>query len=155
MRTPQVLLFASLVLATLSGCGLNDPTSPRGFRLPDGDVAAGRAAFVQLQCNACHQVEGVELAAETTTPAPLTRLGGETIRVKTYGDLVTSIINPSHRIAPGLDRSTVAPGGRSLMEDARLNDVMTVRQLVDLVAFLQPTYRVRPPDYNPYAFSYP
>lgn len=155
MRTAHVLPWIPLLLATLSACGMNSETSPRGFRLPDGDVAAGRAAFVQLQCNACHQVEGVELATETTTPAPLARLGGETVRVKTYGDLVTSIINPSHRIAPGLDPKTVAPGGRSMMENARLNDVMTVRQLVDLVAFLQSTYRVRPPDYNPYAFSYP
>jgi hypothetical protein len=41
------------------------------------------------------------------------------------------------------------------METARLNDIMTVRQLVDLVAFLQTSYRVQPPEFNPYTYGYP
>lgn len=142
-----------LIAALLAGCGLQGAASPAGFRLPDGDATAGREAFVQLRCHVCHQVEGVDAKFEGTGAASV-KLGGDTLRVKTYGDLVTSIINPSHRIAPGTDPAVVAPGGRSLMENAGLNDVMTVRQLVDLVAFLQTTYHVVPPGPYPYGYVY-
>jgi len=142
------------IFALMAACGLQDPKSSTGFRLPDGDVQAGRTAFVQLRCHVCHQVEGIDAKFEGTGAAAVP-LGGDTLRVKTYGDLVTSIINPSHRIAPGTDPATVAPGGRSLMENAGLNDIMTVRQLTDLVAFLQTTYQVMPPGPYPYGYVYP
>jgi L-cysteine S-thiosulfotransferase len=142
------------VLVLMVACGLQGPKSAAGFRLPDGDEQAGRTAFVQLRCHVCHQVEGVDAKSEGTGGASV-RLGGDTLRVKTYGDLVTSIINPSHRIAPGTDPATVAPGGRSLMENAGLNDIMTVRQLIDLVAFLQTTYHVMPAEPYPYGYVYP
>jgi len=152
MKTRAWLLLPMLL--ALAACDLQDPKASSGFRLPDGDANAGREAFVQLRCFVCHQVEGVDAKFEGT-PAATVRLGGDTLRVKSYGDLVTSIINPSHRIAPGTDAAVVAPGGRSLMETARLNDVMTVRQLSDLVAFLQPLYRVLPPTPYPYGYAYP
>ena len=41
------------------------------------------------------------------------------------------------------------------MEVASLNGVMTVQQLVDLVAFLQAQYKVQPPDLTPYTYTYP
>lgn len=151
MNRPLMLVC---LIALLAGCGAQDPKSSRGFRLPDGDANAGRTAFVQLRCHACHQVEGLDVKFEGTGAAAVP-LGGNTLRVKTYGDLVTSIINPSHRIAPGADAARVAPGGVSLMEIGRLNDVMTIRQLIDLVAFLQTTYHVQPPEFDPYAYAYP
>jgi hypothetical protein len=151
MKPPLILIC---FVALLAGCNAQDPKSSRGFRLPDGDANAGRIAFVQLRCYVCHQVEGIDAKFEGTGAAAVP-LGGTTLRVKTYGDLVTSIINPSHRIAPGTDAARVAPGGTSLMEIGRLNDVMTVRQLIDVVAFLQTTYKVQPPDFNPYAYAYP
>ena len=55
------LLFVLTPLA-LGGCS-SGPTSSHGFRLPDGDVTAGRAVFAQLRCVECHSVEGAELAA--------------------------------------------------------------------------------------------
>ncbi len=152
MKVRVLLLIAAL--ATLSACDLAGPQSPSGFRLPDGNAEDGRRAFVQLRCIVCHQAEGIDAKFEGT-PAATVRLGGDTLRVKSYGELVTAIINPSHRIAPGTDLSVVAPEGKSLMEAARLNDVMTVRQLVDLVAFLQPLYRVLPPSPYPYGYIYP
>ena len=83
-------------------------------------------------------------------------LGGETVRVKSYGELVTAIINPSHRIAPGYPLSQVTtPDGQSLMTLGYLNDVMTVQQLIDLVAFLQASYQVMPPLVSPYSYVYP
>ena len=151
MRSLFVLIGAGLLL---SACGYNDPKSERGFRLPDGDAAAGKQAFVDLNCSACHSVEGVT-PSQSPSGTAVFALGGETTRVRTYGELVTSIINPSHRIAVVSEPSAIGADGKSLMESAALNDRMTVRQLTDLVAFLQTQYEVVPPPYNPYAYAYP
>jgi hypothetical protein len=134
----------------LVACG---PESPLGFSLPDGDAARGREAFLELRCNSCHEVEGLEMAYR----AGLARvtLGGPTTRIKTNGELVSSIINPSHRIAPRYPEEQVAVNGESLMSVAYLNDVMTVQQLIDLVAFLQSTYELTPPPVPTYWRVYP
>jgi len=88
------------------------------------------------------------------TGEPLVTLGGQVTRVRTYGELVTSIINPSHRLAPGYPIEDISRVGESLMALAYLNEVMTVQQLVDLVAFLQTRYEVIPPEYDPYGLLY-
>ena len=134
----------------LAACG---PESPLGFSLPDGDAARGRAAFLELRCSSCHEVEGLELAYRNGL-AHVT-LGGPTTRIKTNGELVSSIINPSHRIAPGYPEEQVAVNGASLMGAAYLNDVMTVQQVIDLVAFLQSTYELTPPPVPTYWRVYP
>jgi hypothetical protein len=149
MRTLLLVVLAGVLIA---GCG---EKSGFGFRLPDGDAMRGREAFVALRCNACHHVAGLDLPRQGTGAADVA-LGGETIRVKTYGELVTAIINPSHRIAPGYPESRVTSAdGQSLMALAYLNDVMTVQQLIDLVAFLQSRYEVVPPPISPYSYIYP
>ncbi|HVS12693.1 MAG TPA: c-type cytochrome [Thermoanaerobaculia bacterium] len=131
----------ALALAVAFGCA--DADSPRGFSLPAGDAARGQATFVELHCHSCHTVDGVELPAPTGEPPIHVRLGGETTRVKTYGELVTSIIDPSHRLAPFHPLEEIAaPDGTSRM--TVYNDVMTVTQLVDLVTFLESRYRLRP-----------
>ena len=136
--------------AALAGCG---PKSGLGFRLPDGDAEHGRQAFIDLQCNSCHSVERADLPYRGTGAG--IPLGGLTVRVRTYGELVTAVINPSHRLAPGYTLERVAANGESLMAKANLNDVMTVRQLTDLVAFLQGAYLVMPPQVSPYSYIYP
>ncbi|MBK6599731.1 MAG: c-type cytochrome [Proteobacteria bacterium] len=148
------LFICTAAALVLSGCGQFNPRSATGFRLPDGDAAAGKQAFVDLRCYTCHKIDGVTEKFEGTGAANIL-LGGETTRVRNYGELVTSIINPSHRIAPRYPRDPTALGGESLMEIAALNNVMTVQQLVDLVAFLQASYRVVPPDVTPYSYRYP
>jgi L-cysteine S-thiosulfotransferase len=145
----QKAIAALFLVAALAGCS---PESPFGFRLPDGDPAAGRQAFLDLRCNSCHEVRGV--AIEYREGLAHVPLGGQTTRVKTYGELVTSIINPSHRIAPP-NRDAVLPGGQSIMSAAYLNEVTTVQQLVDLVAFLQPTYEVVQPPIPARWYIYP
>jgi hypothetical protein len=67
---------------------------------------------------------------------------------------LTSIINPSHRLAPGYKVEEAALDGKSPMGLTYLNEIMTVQQLTDLVIFLQPLYKVRPPPYNPYGYTY-
>src|SRR3990172_8922693 len=110
--------------------------SPSGFRLPDGDVQAGQAAFLELQCNACHKVRGLDL------PVPIA-LGGTVDYQPTDGRFVTSVINPSHKLARGYPKQSIESGGISRM--AGYSDVMTVRQLVDLAAFLHSRYEFVPP----------
>jgi len=145
MRTITLLLLA----AALAACS---PESPFGFRLPDGDPVAGRQTFLDLHCNSCHEVRDV--AIEYREGLAHVTLGGQTTRVKTYGELVTSIINPSHRIAPP-NRDAVLPGGESIMSAVYLNEIMTVQELVDLVAFLQSTYEVVPPPVQGRWYVYP
>jgi hypothetical protein len=148
----KTFLAAALCGLLLAGCGQK---SGLGFRLPDGSPERGRAAFLALRCNACHRVVGLDEPDQGKGLANVV-LGGETMRVKNYGELVTAIINPSHRIAPGYPLSQVTtPDGQSLMNLAYLNDVTTVQQLIDLVAFLQGSYRVVPPPISPYSYIYP
>ena len=68
--------------------------------------------------------------------------GGKVTSIKTYAELVTSVINPSHKIAKGYASSSVQRAGTSLMRN--YNDVMTVTELTDLVTFLQPPLRAYP-----------
>jgi hypothetical protein len=146
-------LLIGACVAVLAACN-PAPESARGFRLPDGNAQAGLRTFKALECHACHDVPDVEPPAESAIDTRVV-LGGEVTRVRTYGDLVTSIINPSHKLAPGYRPDDVTTeGGRSLMEGAYLNEIMTVQELIDLVAYLQPLYEVRPPDYNPYSYMY-
>jgi hypothetical protein len=141
------------VLVSLAGCA-GDARSGHGFRLPDGDPEAGRQAFTELRCHVCHTVPGLDVKFQGTAAARVP-LGGPVTRVQGYGALVTAIINPSHRIVLKVPQAPARPGEPSPMELARLNDHLTVQQLVDLVAFLQSTYQVVAPPYNPYAYTYP
>ena len=63
MSKPMLRLISLVVCVLfLHACG-SDPKSPWGFRLPDGNAVKGQALFVELQCNACHTIAGLELAA--------------------------------------------------------------------------------------------
>ena len=133
-----------LLMLLTGACG--GPKSGAGLRLPDGDVERGKAAFLELKCNTCHTVAGTEMPTPSKDYAyvRVVVLGGEVRQVKTYGALVTSIINPSHSLAPGYPKELITKGNESAM--ANFNDTMTVRQLIDLVAFLQSRYEFVPPE---------
>lgn len=139
-----------LMLALLASVGCSPgPTSSHGFRLPDGEVEVGRAVFAQLQCVACHSVEGADLAAPAEGAELDIRLGGKVLRVRSYGELVTAVINPSHDIAQAYQEQGASADSLSPMADH--NATLTVQELIDLVAFLQSTYvEYLPDDYDPY-----
>lgn len=139
MRTSSI---AVLLAAAAVACAPPEK-SASGFRLPDGDVERGKEAFLELKCNACHQVRGVDLPAPVADPPVPVALGGIVDYRPTDGRFVTSIINPSHKIARGFPEELVKSGDESRMAD--YSDVMTVRQLVDLVAFLHTLYEYSPP----------
>lgn len=134
------LLAAGLLL---TGCG----SQKDNFALPPGDVERGQKAFVALGCNRCHYVEdGVQRLKTGANPQIYVQLGGQVTKVKTYEDLVTSIINPSHKLSRGPDPRHVTEGGESKMP--RYNDVMTVQQLIDITTYLSSTYSVWSPNYR-------
>lgn len=115
--------------------------SPAGFRLPaNGNAEKGKAAFVALECHRCHEVSGVELPPPTVQPPVPVVLGGLVLNEMTDGYLTASIINPSYKLA-SYPKEQIMAGGKSRMPEYA--DRMTVRQLVDLVAFLQSRYTVR------------
>lgn len=118
-----------------------------GFALPEGDIAAGKKAFAELNCTQCHSINGLEWKGDENSGDLRVPLGGEVSTIKTYGELVTSIINPSHKIARVYQQETATPDGASKMRT--YNDVMTVQDLVDLVTFLRSEYQIAQP---PYAF---
>ena len=133
-----------LLMLVTAACG--GPKSGAGLRLPVGDVERGKAAFLELKCNTCHTVAKTEMPAPSKDYAyvRVVVLGGEVRQVKTYGALVTSIINPSHSLAPGYPKELITKDNQSAMTN--FNDTMTVRQLIDLVAFLQSRYEFVPPE---------
>lgn len=144
-----VLSAASLIMTASVGC-TPAPSSGKGFTLPEGDRDHGERTFVAMNCHQCHTVAATDLPLVDDREMAI-RLGGEVPRIGTYGELVTAIINPSHRLAKGHLTEDVSEDGESLMKN--YNDVLTVNQLIDLVAFLQSRYKIReyePTHYQPY-----
>jgi len=144
MRRTWLVSLVFLTIASLA-CSAGRKGSA-GFRLPDGDPVKGRAVFVDYRCHACHVVAGEDFPAPVAQPPVPVELGGRVPVAITDGELVTSIIHPSHRLAGWVQPAAVRTGGLSRMGD--LSEGMSVRELIDLVAFLQSRYTVVPPAYH-------
>ena len=144
--------FAALVILC-TGCVMSEK-SPIGFRLPEGSIWKGKTAFVELGCIQCHSVVDEDMMPEVEGTREIhVVLGGEITRVKTYGQLVTSIINPSHVISPQYRDKYMDAEGNSMMTD--FSKQMTVEQMIDIAEFLQARYEVVIPDYayNEYGYG--
>ena len=141
----RVVVAVLLGLLVLSGCGA-DRMSERGFSLPEGDPVRGKDAFLYMHCHECHLIAGEELPRLELADPTYVEIGRTVSRVKTYGELVTAIINPSHKLAKGYPVETVSHDGESNMPV--YNGFMTVQELTDLVMFLQPHYDVVPPEFH-------
>jgi mono/diheme cytochrome c family protein len=102
------------------------------FTLPGGDVGAGRQAFVDFKCYACHAIKGEQFplaAGQSATAGPeLTGMGGH--HPAEY--LAESIVNPSSVLVDG--PGYIGGDGRSIMPPS---PDMTIAQLVNLVAYLK------------------
>ena len=145
MKRSISAIFLLISVLVLSGCSA-DRMSEKGFSLPEGNVLNGKAAFLYMHCHECHTVAGESLPALVRTEPPFVELGGKVTRVKTYGELVTSIINPSHELAQGYPLDVITSDGQTRMPV--YNSYLTVQELIDIVAFLQPHYDVYVPQYE-------
>ncbi|MDC8829512.1 cytochrome C [Alteromonas gilva] len=136
------IVSLAMLLLVIMGCQ-PAANSAKGFSLPEGDASAGKAAFMQYGCVDCHVVEGItSKPADSYALLRPVRLGGPDAGIRTYGQLVTSVINPSHKLAPRYPVSMITDSEGSKMPN--INDSLTVTDLINLVAFLQPKYDVEP-----------
>ena len=143
-RLTQWSLWMMLVgMAILTSC----QNESRGFAFPDGNAETGKLVFEDMGCARCHSIADIAWIGNEKYDDPHVVLGGEVTAIKTYGELVTSVINPSHKISKKhlKDQNTTLGEGVSKMEFYHYNEIMTVQQLVDLVTFLQSEYKVVKP----------
>lgn len=152
MKT-SIMIFGGLLVAGLVvvGCGPADGQS-RGFRLPEGDPARGEATFVSLSCHTCHTVWGMELPPASSPGQYHVVLGGQVVRARSHGELVTAIIHPAYSVAMSFDMSKVPDGRISPMP--QFNHLLTVDQLTHLVAFLDAHYEVVDRNSASYRYHY-
>ena len=120
----------------------------RGFVLPEGDAMHGKVLFQELNCTRCHSIGDIAWTGSARYDDVHVKLGGDVTHLKTYGELVTSVINPSHKISQQdtSHQKLTLIEGMSKMELPRYNEIMTVQELVDIVAFLQSEYKLVVPD---------
>lgn len=152
MKTiPCLLPVTTLLLGAMFACSPESKMA-HGFVLPEGDIEAGKTAFVALKCTTCHEVDGVDLEGAPTGSGVV--IGGEVRRIKTYGELVTAVINPQHELSAPFNRGAEegAPT-RSPMPDYSRD--MTVKHLQDIVAFLHSRYRETGPEFADYPLMMP
>ncbi len=104
--------------------------------LPEGDAAAGRQAFADLKCTACHAVP-----SDANLPAPISSTPGPPLdAITAHRDisyLLASIMTPSHAVSLRIsdDVRSALEGVLSPMGD--FSRAMTVRQLVDVHAYVR------------------
>lgn len=141
----KIFLITLVGCLFLSGCR-TDPNTFGSFRFPilNGDIERGQEAFVKLECHQCHVVDGVDLPNYSGRPLTV-ELGGELYFAKSYGDLVTSIINPDHVISQDyLDQLPRAVRRQTTSSPMYLKEDMLVTELIDIVAFLNSRYSLLP-----------
>jgi len=145
-KTWLVVLGVALP-ALVAGCA---GASLFGFPIDQGDIVAGRQAFLDHRCHQCHSIADDRLPQLAGAGRPILELGGPTTMVRSYADLTTSIINPNHAISePYRDRlllNTELPLDSPMPTPSI--DTMTVRQLIDIVAFLDSKYQLAVPGYD-------
>ncbi len=132
----KIGLFLVLILIASGLCFANRDENMEpgdGFFLPKGNPAAGQKAFTELKCNTCHWVEN-----NIDLKPPVAQKAGPMLGDKqanySAGWIANSIVSPSHTIARNFDGEFEA-GELSRMGD--FSEVMTVRQMIDIVAYIK------------------
>jgi mono/diheme cytochrome c family protein len=109
--------------------------------VPVGDPKEGREVFAKLECFTCHVVNGERFAA---VPKEADAVGPELTGMGSHHPaayFAEAIVNPNAVIVTG--PGYTGSDGLSRMPD--YGDVLTVRQLIDLVAYLRSLTGDHPP----------
>jgi hypothetical protein len=136
-----------VVLFALAACSGDRPV--KGFVMPEGDVAQGEQVFVDFECHACHTIPGIEFpAVDSELPFDIA-IGGEVLRVRNHGELLTAVVNPDQAICMSY-RAKMQQAGKEvrLSPMPYTGEEMTVAELIDLVAFLNAQYVKLQPNYH-------
>jgi mono/diheme cytochrome c family protein len=150
-----VVILVSVFFIKISSCKDQGARMAVGFRLPEGNSERGQAAFLQMKCHQCHPVAGI-LLPNSDAPMPISmELGGVVRKVKTYGELVTSIIQPQHVVSSEYMEKLAVHNGTSSSPMPSFNDTMSVTQLTDIVTFLHERYLKAPPSGGTYPYYIP
>lgn len=141
------VIFAATITVSVAGCA---GSSIFGFPIEQGDIAAGRQAFIAHRCHECHTIADEQLPALAGMSWPMLQLGGPTTIVRSYSDLTTSIINPDHAISERYRNQLLLEAEIPLESPMRTPDLdtMSVGQLIDIVAFLDSKYELLVEDYD-------
>ncbi len=107
---------------------------PRGwkFLMPTGDPAEGRKVFAMLECFACHEVKGETFQEPKTSRGAGPELTGMGVHHPAEY-FAESIVNPNRVIVQGPGYT----GADGLSKMPSYADAMTVKQLIDVVAYLK------------------
>ena len=133
-----MLAFVLAVLVDVAPATGAEPRLPRNWRfgLPPGTASAGEQVFVKMECYSCHTVASRRFGDPAQNPGGIgPDLTGAHARLpREY--LAESVVNFERYIAHGqYKKGYVAADGTSRMGD--YNDLLTVRELLDLVEFLR------------------
>jgi hypothetical protein len=148
VQAKGVLIVLGATLTSLvAGCATS---SLFGFPVTEGDIGAGRQAFIDHRCHQCHSIADERLPLLAGADRPILELGGPTTAVRSYADLTTSIINPKHAISERYRDELLLNAEVPLESPMPMPnlDTMTVRQLIDIVAFLDSKYQLIIEDYS-------
>lgn len=138
MRSLTVRSLLAILLVTSFPWAAHISAEEVGFEagvlpFPMGDSEAGGFVFYEFRCHSCHRVSGVD----RSSPEPVAALLGPELGVfqanQNACQLASSLISPSHIISEEVARQ--GEGQLSPMGD--ITEILTVRQLIDLVAYLQ------------------
>jgi hypothetical protein len=146
------------VLAGCTPCDNHDPDTV-ALTLPSGTIEAGKQAFEDLRCSACHTVSGVDGLTEPLAQVPVPDLGVVLVG-HSRDSIATAIVLPSHFASsdtelwsdwstsqqvwigpdqpePQEEEQTGEESAEKISIMTDYSNVITVQQLSDLVAFLE------------------
>ena len=155
MRSRCALVFMLLVVVVACGPGGDSKSEMVRLILPEGSASAGQQSFVELKCTVCHTVSGVKGLPEVESKEPGPDLG-RSLKGVSRGAIATSIIAPQHVNVEAVELWTdltpeervwlgpgqIPPKQKGERQPSRMGEyagVMTIRELADLVTFLQST----------------
>lgn len=152
MRYRFVLVLVSLIVVVACSPGGDSKSEMVRMVLPEGNTSAGQQSFVELKCTVCHTVSGVRGLPPVESQEPAPDLG-LSLKGVSRGAIATSIIAPQHVNVEAIELWTdltpeervwlgpgqIPPKQEGDRQPSRMGEyagVMTIRELVDLVTFL-------------------
>ena len=123
-----ILLGVCAILLAAACATEQQAAEPSVFFLPVGNQAAGREAFEELYCYYCHLVPGDPMMPGLVGDTKGPDIGARQAE-RSREWIAMSIVAPGHEMPP-LMREAQSPMGD-------YKNAMTIRQLMDLVSYVQ------------------